>query len=128
MDEKKKVCPDCGEAVTRRDFMKTAAAAGAAAAVLTAVKAPVWAGTWREVKAEDLVKKFHETLTDKQKEKIAFPWEDKLRKKVSNNWKIVEPEIGTFYTGDQQQILRKIVERVHEGHRVPAHRAPPEIG
>ena len=109
MNEKKTYCPDCGEHVTRRDFMKTAAAGtAAAAAAVAAVKAPIWASTWREIKAEDLVKKFYETLTDKQKEKMAFPWDHKLRTKVSNNWKIVEPEIGTFYTGDQQQILKDL--------------------
>jgi hypothetical protein len=106
MDEKKKFCPDCGEHVTRRDFMKVAAGTAAAAAV--AAKSPVWASTWRDVKPEELVKKFAETLTDKQKEKVAFGWDHKLRTKVSNNWKIVEPEIGTFFTGDQQQILKDI--------------------
>ncbi|HXX94505.1 MAG TPA: DUF3500 domain-containing protein [Planctomycetota bacterium] len=109
MDEshgKKKYCPDCGEYVTRRDFMK--AAAGTAAAAATLAKTPVWASTWRDEKPEDLVKRFYTTLTDKQKEKMAFPWDHKLRTKVSNNWKITEPEIGTFYTGDQQQILRDL--------------------
>ncbi len=105
MGETKKFCPDCGDHVTRRGFMTAAAAAVAAGAV---AKAPVWASTWREAKSEDLVKKFYESLTPQQKEKMAFPWDHKLRTKVSNNWKIVEQEISTFYTGDQQQLVKDI--------------------
>ncbi|MBI3857955.1 MAG: DUF3500 domain-containing protein [Planctomycetes bacterium] len=109
----KKVCPDCGEGpvpskaegVSRRDFMKTAAAAVPAAAL---AKPLVWASTWREEKPEALVKKFHESLKPDQKEKICFGWDDPRRQKVSNNWEIVPQQIGKFYTGDQQQLLKDI--------------------
>jgi uncharacterized protein DUF3500/TAT (twin-arginine translocation) pathway-exported protein len=105
MGETKKFCPDCGEHVTRRDFIKVAAGAAAMGAV---AKLPVWASTWRDVKPEDLVKKFYESLNEKQKAAMCFPWDHKLRTKISNNWKIVEPEIGTFFTGDQQAILKDV--------------------
>ena len=100
-----KICPDCGEGVSRRDFIRTA---GAAAAAAVAAKAPVWASTWREEKPETLVKKFHESLKPEQREKICFGWDDPRRQKVSNNWEIVPQQVGKFYTGDQQQVLKDI--------------------
>src|SRR6185503_1366524 len=103
--ELKKICPDCGEAVSRRSFMKTAATAAVAAA---AAKTPVWASTWRLEKPEALVKRFHESLKPEQKELICFGWGDPRRQKVSNNWEIVPQQIGKFFTGDQQQILKDI--------------------
>ena len=54
------------------------------------------------------MKRFHETLKPEQKEKICFGWDDERRTKVSNNWDIVPQKIGTFFTGDQQQILKDI--------------------
>src|SRR6185295_2686673 len=109
----KKICPDCGESpvpskvegVSRRNFMSTAAGVAAAAAV---AKTPVWASTWREEKPEALVKRFYESLKPEQKEKMCFSWDHENRQKVSNNWDIVPQKIGTFYTGDQQQILKDI--------------------
>ena len=103
--ELKKICPDCGEAVSRRSFMKTAATAAVAAA---AAKTPVWASTWRVEKPEALMKRFHESLKPEQKEKICFGWDDEKRTKVANNWDVVPQKIGTFYTGEQQQILKDI--------------------
>ena len=99
----RKVCPDCGDSVSRRSFLKTAAVAAAAAA-----KTPVWASTWRREKPEALVKRFHESLKPEQKERICFGWEDPRRQKVSNNWEIVPQQIGKYFTGDQQQILKDL--------------------
>ena len=106
MNEKNRICPDCGDAVSRRDFIKTAA--GAAASAVVAAKTPVWASTWREEKPEALVKRFYESLKPEQKEKMCFSWDHADRLKVANNWDIVPQKIGTFYTGDQQQMLKDI--------------------
>lgn len=105
MDSKKN-CPDCGEDVSRRDFLKTAAAAVPAVAAIA--KAPVWASTWRVEKPEALVKRFYESLKPEQKEKMCFGWDHENRQKVSNNWDIVPQKIGAFYTGEQQQVLKDI--------------------
>jgi hypothetical protein len=105
MLDPKKTCPDCGEGVSRRSFMKSA---GMAAAAAVAAKAPVWASTWRVEKPEALIKRFHESLKPEQKQKVCFGWDDEKRTKVSNNWDIVEQKIGLFYTGDQQQMLKDI--------------------
>lgn len=105
MVERKRRCPDCGEDadVSRRDFMKTAAGAAALAAsgALARAASP-------DDAPEKLVKAFYESLTPAQKKQIAFPWADPRRTRVENNWKIVNPEIGKFFTADQQQVLRDI--------------------
>jgi hypothetical protein len=103
--KQKKTCPDCGEGVSRRDFIKSAAGV---AAVAAAAKAPVWASTWREEKPEALVKMFYESLKPEQKDKICLGWGDARRQKVSNNWEIVPEAIGKFYTGTQQQMIKDI--------------------
>jgi hypothetical protein len=103
--DQKKTCPDCGEGVSRRSFMKTA---GVAAAAAVAAKTPVWASTWRVEKPEALIKRFHESLKPEQKQKVCFGWDDEKRTKVSNNWDIVPQQIGKFYSGDQQQMIRDI--------------------
>jgi len=105
MHDDKKICPDCGEGVTRRGFMKTTAGVAAAAAL---AKTPVWASTWRDEKPEAIAKRFYESLKPEQKELVALPWEDKRRQQVSNNWDIVPQQIGKFYSGDQQQMIRDI--------------------
>src|SRR5260221_12407056 len=105
MHHEKKICPDCGEGVTRRGFMKTTAGVAAATAL---AKTPVWASTWRDEKPEAIAKRFYESLKPEQKELVALPWEDKRRQQVSNNWDIVPQQIGKFYSGDQQQMIRDI--------------------
>jgi hypothetical protein len=105
MHDEKKICPDCGEGVSRRGFMKTTASVAAAAALS---KAPVWASTWREEKPEAVAKRLFESLKPEQKELVAFSWEDARRLKVSNNWDIVPQQIGKFYSGDQQQMIKDI--------------------
>lgn len=100
-----KHCPDCGDGVSRRGFLKTTAGAAAAAAL---AKAPVWASTWREEKPEAIAKRLYESLKPEQKELVALPWEDKRRLQVANNWDIVPQQIGKFYSGDQQQMIRDI--------------------
>lgn len=88
----------------RRDFLRTSAAGFAAAAL-------------RIDPPESLVKVLHESLSEKQKREVCFPWDhqDKsrglLRCYLSNNWKITKPSIkGDFYTPAQQALIRQIFE------------------
>ncbi len=92
------------ESMHRREFLK------ASAAGLAAVALPV-------DPPESLVKVLYETLNEKQKREICFPWDhqDKsrglLRCYLSNNWKITKPSIkGDFYTAAQQALIRQIFE------------------
>jgi hypothetical protein len=105
----------CGPEPTRRDFMKTAA--GAAVAASLAGSRVAW-GELRDDAPEKLVKALHKSLTDEQRKHVVLPWDHKYRLHVSNNWYVVKPKIGQFFTPDQQQLIRDIVKGVSspEGH------------
>jgi hypothetical protein len=112
MGDRANVCPDCGDGVDRRDFLKAAAGAAAAAAAglpLFAEPRPAAAaGRAPGARPEELVKQLCKSLSDKQRGAVCFAWDHPNRTKVSNNWKIVEPQIGTFFNGDQQQLVKDI--------------------
>jgi hypothetical protein len=65
---------------------------------------------------ETLVKQLYDSLRPEQREKVAFDWDytdDRglLRTRVSNNWNITKPIIGSdFYSKDQQDMMRAIYE------------------
>lgn len=108
-------CPDCHASadVSRREFLK---AAGAAAVAVGA--APLVArGADSTSTPETLVKSLYETLSDAQRKEICFAWDymdpkrGLLRTRISNNWNITEPHIGSdFYTKDQQAMIKQIFE------------------
>src|SRR5262245_16334252 len=121
MDQaKKKVCPDCGEAVEsvgldRRDFFKSAAVTAAAVATagtsLWAVPKVTAAPTMSSA-PETLVKVLYEKLNDAQKKEVCFPWDHMdpqrglLRTRVANNWHITKPAIDSdFFTKDQKAVI-----------------------
>ena len=117
-----RVCPDCSP-LSRRDFLKTTAAGVATAA---AVSAGLYSlgGLPRIVNAADigaaaapspesLVSQFYKTLTDEQKKVICFGFDHPLRKKVDNNWFIVDKSIDKLLNKDQQQIVRDIFRDLH---------------
>src|SRR5262245_20502869 len=107
------VCPVCdGGSLTRRGFLRTvggALAAGAAGGVipasgLLARAAKEEASSTKP--AETYVKMLFDTLTPEQRKVVHFPFEHDLRKKIANNWHIVDAEvaaIGKFYRPDQQE-------------------------
>jgi hypothetical protein len=101
------------EPVGRRDFLRAAAyAAGALAFPAAANAKPEPAKS-----SESVVKLLYDSLTDAQKKQICFAWDhaDKgkgvLRSHISNNWRITKPAIkSTFFTADQQRMIRDIFE------------------
>jgi hypothetical protein len=130
MQRPSRVCPDCEapESIGRREFL---AAGGAAAlalsgAPLLAADKPAKATAKAAVSAkaasqpESLVKVLYDTFTDKQKKEICFAWDHQdpkrglLRTFVANNWQITRPSLidhkETFYTKEQQDLVRKIWE------------------
>ncbi|HEV2665152.1 MAG TPA: hypothetical protein VG324_09585, partial [Blastocatellia bacterium] len=97
-------------ATTRRDFLKTAVvgslAYGAAARTedmaALAASLPPAAFQRRKSKAETLVAEFHRSLTEAQKQVVAFDFNHPLQSKVDANWRITRPLISEFFTRDQQ--------------------------
>src|SRR5688572_29138947 len=103
------LCPDCDTpdlSVSRRQFMRTTAAALAAGGVPLFATPKAAATPTRTSPAETAVKALYDSLTDVQKKEICFAWDHKdpkrglLRTFVANNWQITKPTItgGDFYT------------------------------
>jgi hypothetical protein len=128
------------EFFNRRDFVKTAGVATASALAAGAIGFPsviaraaeatvdpqdpaaIPAALTNETAGakaipETLVKKLYDSLRPEQREAVAFDWDyvdpkrGLLRTRVSNNWNITKPHIGSeFYNKDQQEIIRAIYE------------------
>jgi hypothetical protein len=101
-------------ATTRRRFVQ-ATGLGAAAAALPKILTADDASAAKT--PETLVKKLYDSLTEKQREEICFPWDytdDRkvLRTHVSNNWQITDVKtlgLGTnFFTSDQKEMIEAL--------------------
>src|SRR5256885_332559 len=110
-------CPDCDQPflqLNRRQFLKTTGAGLVAAAamplVLPGCASPELA---KKSGPETLVKTFHDSLTEKQRAAVCFPFDHPLRSKVDNNWHITEKAVSQFYNGDQQAMIREIFMDLH---------------
>jgi hypothetical protein len=83
----------------RRQFLKAAAAAPLAANLPGA----------KTQASETLVTTLYKSLSEEQKKKLVFGFDDQLRSKVDNNWFISPVRIGgTFFTADQQAMVTEI--------------------
>ena len=109
-DERRQICPDCDDTLSRRDFVRKVTGVAVAGSLL-----PLAVGSGRAVAAptpgspaETAVKRFYDTLTDAQRKVICFPFDDPLRSKINANWAITKPTIEEFFTKDQHKILEEI--------------------
>ncbi len=95
---------------TRRDFLASTGALAAAAVSAPAVAAAALAPT----RSETLVKRLYDSLDEKQRKAVCFPWDHKsanglLRTHISNNWRITPQAIASnFYTATQQALIREV--------------------
>jgi len=108
-------CSDCetGFDANRRDFVKTAGTAAVAAGVSPLLASKAFAAPSPKSKAETTVGRFYNSLNEAQKKQICFPFGHKLQHRISANWAITKPEIGSdFYTKEQRQLLKDIVKHV----------------
>jgi len=108
-------CPDCDDEISRRDFVKVIGGATAAvgAAPLLGSPRPAQAAPTPKSSAETTAKHFYKSLTDEQKKVIALPFNHFKRTKLSANWAITEPNIGSdFYTEEQRKQIDQIVREV----------------
>ncbi|GDX11224.1 hypothetical protein LBMAG57_29960 [Verrucomicrobiota bacterium] len=93
--------------IERRAFLKKTIGALAATAI-----APL-AHAAKGGKSETLVQQFAKTLTEAQRAKVWFPFDDRKRTLVDNNWHIVDEKVGAFFTKDQQAMIREIFLGLH---------------
>ncbi len=64
--------------------------------------------------SETLVTTLYKSLSEEQKQKIAFPFDHELRLKVDNNWHITKQRLSSdFYTADQQAMVKEIFMKLH---------------
>lgn len=106
-------CSDCGDGVSRRQFVQTLGTAAIAGGAMLNGGQLLTAADQKKPIAETTVTELYSTLTDKQKQTICFPFDHKLRTRINANWKITEPTIGgSYYTKEQQALIKKIVQNV----------------
>ena len=115
----------CHSECSRRDFMR-ATALGTTALGTTALGTTAWIpGSAVAVddnpvsSPETTVKLLYDSLSEKQRATICFPWDHMdaerglLRTRISNNWQVTDPEMSSgFYTDDQRAMIRQIFEGI----------------
>lgn len=107
---RKTSCSDCETSLSRRDFVQVL---GGAALAASAVPRFAFAAPKSDSPAETAVGKLYETLNDKQKKEICFPFDHQRRSTINANWHVTKPGIGTkFYSKDQQALIHEIVKGV----------------
>ena len=116
-DESRRMdCPDCDDndraGINRRDFVRKVAGTALAGSLLPlvgvggprrAVAAPSPKST-----AETVVKRFYDSLDEKQRKVICFEFDNPLRTKINANWPITPLKIGSDFTKDQQAMIDEI--------------------
>jgi hypothetical protein len=108
-DEARHDCPDCGDGLSRREFVRKAAGVAVAGGLIPTIVAPrrAVAAPSASSPAETAVKRFYDSLSDDQRKEICFPFDHPLRKRISANWAITKPKIDDF-TKEQQKVLDEI--------------------
>jgi hypothetical protein len=105
-----KQCPDC-LGLDRRSFMKavgTTAVAASAPALFDARFAH--AAPAKQGSATTAVKRFYESLSEKQLLSVTFPFDHPLRQKINANWHVTKPTIGEdFYSDEQRETIHEIL-------------------
>lgn len=96
--------------INRRDFLRRSALSGAVLAGLPVIGAETSANPGT---SETLVKTLYDSLTEAQRGALVFGFDDPLRTKISNNWHITEPRIGSFLTADQNEMVKEIFLKAH---------------
>lgn len=114
-------CRDCeSTSIDRRSFIRVVSGSAAAAAVAPAVLAPsLWtpaaaiAAPTPASAAETAVGRFFSSLSETQRSSICFPFDHELRSRISANWHVTKPTVGSeFYTKDQQALVDEIVRKI----------------
>ena len=114
-------CQDCDTgSIDRRSFMRVVSGSAVAASIAPAVLgSSLWtpaaaiAAPTPTSAAETAVGRFFASLSEAQRGMICFPFEHELRSRISANWHVTKPTVGSdFYTKDQQALVDEIVRKV----------------
>jgi hypothetical protein len=118
--------PVANTASSRRGFLKQAGALALTTAGVAVLPASPVLAIPDKKSPETLVKRLYDTLSIEQKKQVCFAWnhvDEKrglLRTRIENNWKITKPSIkGSFFTADQQAMIRDIFEGMTNPHWLP---------
>jgi len=115
MSQTSESCPDCAATYSRREFVRTVgtAAVAAAAAPLAVTGRSALAAPTKSSPAETAVKQLFDSLSAEQAKIICLPFDHESRFRISANWDVTEPEIGSdFYTGEQRVLIKEILKNV----------------
>ena len=104
-------CQCGGPIVTRRDFLKTTVSGVAVAAAGSA--SLLHAATRKASQPETLVATLYKSLSEEQRKAVCFGFDHPLRSKVDNNWHITDKKLSTFFTPDQQAMVKEIFAGIH---------------
>ena len=63
--------------------------------------------------SETLATTLYKTLTERQRKAVCFSFDDPLRLRVENNWRITKPGIGALFDKDQQAMIQEIFLKMH---------------
>ncbi|MEM1443606.1 MAG: DUF3500 domain-containing protein [Verrucomicrobiota bacterium] len=97
--------------MNRRQFLTRSSIAASAAALPEIALAS--SEVAKEPAAETVVKSLFDSLTESQRKELHFAFDDSLRTKISNNWHITKPRIGSFLNDDQNAMVREIFLKAH---------------
>jgi hypothetical protein len=106
--------PDCDD-LSRRNFLKTVGGALVAGSAVAALPTRAVQAAAADKPAETTVKLLYDTLTPEQRKIMHFPFDHEKRSYISNNWHVVDDEVGAIgklYTSDQQELIRLIFKGV----------------
>ncbi len=97
---------------SRRQFLRTSAAAGVAVGVPIIGRAAPAAESGQP-RSETLVKTLYESLDERQRKLICFGFDHAARHKIDNNWHITRLRLGDDFTADQQAMVKEIFMGLH---------------
>ena len=112
-------CDCCSHPTSRREFLKTtvttvAALSAAGPLIGMAAQPPAKIIANRVGTPETMVASLYKSLSEEQRSAICFPFDHALRSKVDNNWFITDKKVGSsFFTSDQQQLIKDIFHDLH---------------
>lgn len=109
-ENRREVCPDCVSGLDRRKFLGLVggAAVGLSAGGLLVPRTALGAPSPKSA-AETDVSRLYATLSDSQKAEICLPFNDPKRTRISANWQITKPTIGSnFFSAEQRALIDAI--------------------